>query len=85
MRLGGPTFEKYNGPDEWVGVLKKLGYRAAYCPVNARTPDDVVKAASARAFDPATGPPQVSPILGRADRAFIAGLVSVGVGLLVLT
>jgi len=29
LRLGGPTFEKYDGPDEWVGVLGKLGYRAA--------------------------------------------------------
>ncbi len=44
LRLGGPTFEKYNGPDEWVRVLKKLGYRAAYCPVNAKASDDVVKA-----------------------------------------
>jgi sugar phosphate isomerase/epimerase len=44
LRLGGPTFEKYDGPDEWVDVVKKLGYRAAYCPVNAKTSDDVVKA-----------------------------------------
>lgn len=44
LRLGGPTFEKYNGPDEWVRVMKKLGYRAAYCPVNAKASDDVVNA-----------------------------------------
>ncbi|MHC4435446.1 MAG: sugar phosphate isomerase/epimerase family protein [Planctomycetota bacterium] len=44
LRLGGPTFEKYSGPDEWVRVLKKLGYRAAYCPVNAKASDDVVRA-----------------------------------------
>jgi len=44
LRLGGPTFEKYNSPDEWVRVMKKLGYRAAYCPVNAKASDDVVKA-----------------------------------------
>jgi sugar phosphate isomerase/epimerase len=44
LRLGGQTFEKYNGPDEWVRVMKKLGYRAAYCPVNAKASDDVVKA-----------------------------------------
>ncbi|MEA3226563.1 MAG: hypothetical protein U9Q07_11485 [Planctomycetota bacterium] len=25
LRLGGPTFEKYNGPEEWVRVMKKLG------------------------------------------------------------
>lgn len=44
LRLGGPIFEKYNGPDEWVRVVRKLGYRAAYCPVNAKASDDVVKA-----------------------------------------
>lgn len=33
VRLGGPVFEKYNSPEEWVTALKKLGYRAAYCPV----------------------------------------------------
>ena len=42
--LGGPVHEKYSGPDEWVNAVNKLGYRAAYCPVNAKTPDDVVKA-----------------------------------------
>jgi sugar phosphate isomerase/epimerase len=44
LRLSGPTFEKYNGPDEWASVIKKLGYRAAYCPVNAKASGDVVKA-----------------------------------------
>ena len=44
LRLGGPTFEKYDGPDEWVRVLRKLAYRAAYCPVNAEASDAVVKA-----------------------------------------
>jgi sugar phosphate isomerase/epimerase len=44
LRLGGPTFEKYADPEGWVQVLKKLGYRAAYCPVGAKAPDDVVKA-----------------------------------------
>jgi len=34
VRLGGPVFEKYNSPDEWIAALKKLGYRAAYCPVS---------------------------------------------------
>jgi energy-coupling factor transporter transmembrane protein EcfT len=43
--------------------------------------DDVVQAASARAFDPAARPARVTPILGRADKAFIAGLAAVGVGL----
>jgi len=44
LRLGGPVFEKYDGPDEWVQELKKLGYNAAYCPVDADEDDDVVKA-----------------------------------------
>jgi energy-coupling factor transporter transmembrane protein EcfT len=44
--------------------------------------DDVVKAALARAFDPVVTPPQIDRILDRADRLFIAGLVVVGVGLL---
>jgi sugar phosphate isomerase/epimerase len=44
LRLGGPTFEKYDTPDAWVKAVRKLGYRAAYCPVGAGEKDDVVKA-----------------------------------------
>jgi len=44
LRLGGPVFEKYDGTDEWVQELKKLGYNAAYCPVDADEDNDVVKA-----------------------------------------
>lgn len=44
LRLGGPVFQKYAGPDEWVAAVKKLGYSAAYCPVGADAKDDVVKA-----------------------------------------
>lgn len=42
LRLGGPVFEKFDGPDGWVEALKKLGYSAAYCPVGADAKDDVV-------------------------------------------
>lgn len=49
LRLGGPTFEKYDNPDSWIRVLKKLGYRAAYCPVGADAADDVVGAYEAAA------------------------------------
>ncbi len=49
LRLGGPTFEKYDNPDSWIQVLKKLGYRAAYCPVGADAADDVVRAYAAAA------------------------------------
>jgi energy-coupling factor transporter transmembrane protein EcfT len=45
--------------------------------------DDVVQAASARAFDPAARPARVTPILGRADKVFIVGLAAVGVGLVI--
>lgn len=44
VRLGGPVFEKYNSPEEWVVALKKLGYRAAYCPVSLDAPSDLIKA-----------------------------------------
>jgi len=44
LRLGGPTSEKFEGPDAWVEVLKRLGYRAAYCPVGPKEKDDVVAA-----------------------------------------
>lgn len=52
LRLGGPTFEKYQDPEGWVKAVKKLGYTAAYCPVGAEAADDVVKA-YARAADEA--------------------------------
>lgn len=32
MRLGGFLKVKYEGPEEWVGHHKRLGYTAAYCP-----------------------------------------------------
>lgn len=44
LRLGGPVFEKYEGPESWIAALKALGYTAAYCPVEAEAADDVVKA-----------------------------------------
>jgi len=44
LRLGGPIFEKYADPDGWAKAMKKLGYRAAFCPVGADADDDVVKA-----------------------------------------
>jgi len=44
LRLGGPVFDDYDGPDAWVQCLKSLGYRAAYCPVEADEKDDVVNA-----------------------------------------
>jgi len=44
IRLGGPVFEKYHSPEEWVNAVKVLGYSSAYCPVNAETPDTEISA-----------------------------------------
>jgi sugar phosphate isomerase/epimerase len=51
VRLGGPTFEKYEDPAGWIAALKKLGYSAAYCPVGADASDDIVKAYERAAKD----------------------------------
>ena len=44
MRLGGPTFKKHSGPEDWTAELKELGYGAAYCPVGADVDDATVRA-----------------------------------------
>ena len=44
MRLGGPVFEKCPDPAAWVAAVKRLGYRAAYCPLGPEAPDDMAKA-----------------------------------------
>jgi len=44
VRLGGPVFEKYSDPDEWISALKQLKYRAAYCPVEVGTDEIEIKA-----------------------------------------
>jgi sugar phosphate isomerase/epimerase len=49
MRLGGPLFEPYLDPDGWVTALKRMDYRAAYCPElkGECTPKDFANAAHA--------------------------------------
>lgn len=32
IRLGGPLFEKFSEPGEWIRILKSIGYTASYCP-----------------------------------------------------
>ena len=49
VRLGGPVFEKCNSPEEWINALKKLGYRAAYCPVSPGADPVLIKAYQAAA------------------------------------
>jgi sugar phosphate isomerase/epimerase len=43
VRLGGPVFEKYANPEEWIVALKKAGYRAAYCPVSTGADSRLIK------------------------------------------
>lgn len=51
LRLGGPTFERYDSPDAWVKVVKRLGYRAAYCPVGLNASSEEIKAYEKAAKD----------------------------------
>jgi sugar phosphate isomerase/epimerase len=44
MRLGGPISEKCPDPAAWTAAVKRLGYRAAYCPLPTDATDDVVQA-----------------------------------------
>jgi sugar phosphate isomerase/epimerase len=44
VRLGGPLFETFSDPDSWVKLLKELGYRAAYCPVEPGTDEQLIRA-----------------------------------------
>ncbi len=44
MRLGGPVFNDQKDPESWVAALKKNGYRAAYCPVQAGAGKEEIRA-----------------------------------------
>jgi len=44
MKLGGPIFKETRNPEEWMEEIKRLGYRAASCPLEPEAPDDVVAA-----------------------------------------
>lgn len=43
IRLGGPVFNGYNNPDEWIAALKTLNYKAAYCPVGINANSDEIR------------------------------------------
>lgn len=43
VRLGGPIFDSYTSPQEWIAAMKRNGYSAAYCPVGADASDDVCR------------------------------------------
>lgn len=44
MRLGGPIFVKWEGPEHWARVVKAQNYAAAYCPVGVDADRDTVRA-----------------------------------------
>lgn len=44
MRLGGPVFDQYKDPEEWLASIRKEGHTAAYCPVGADADYSLVKA-----------------------------------------
>ncbi|HEY5560414.1 MAG TPA: TIM barrel protein [Clostridiaceae bacterium] len=43
MRFGGPVLSKFSNPAEWISELKRLMYNAAYCPVDSKQSDAVIK------------------------------------------
>lgn len=47
--LGGPIFEAYKTPGEWVKAMRREGYAAAYCPVQPDASPDEIKAFRAAA------------------------------------
>ena len=51
IRLGGPLFTKYSSPDEWVGAVRELGYRAAKCPLEPGAGREEIRAYEKAAFN----------------------------------
>ncbi len=43
VRLGGPIFDPFEEPAQWIGSLKRLGYRAAYCPVEPGADENFIR------------------------------------------
>lgn len=44
MRLGGPVFAEFTGPDDWLAAVAAAGYRAVYCPARYGAEDDLADA-----------------------------------------
>lgn len=44
VRIGGPVFKEFEDPIEWVKAHKQWNYSAAYCPVDADAPNELIKA-----------------------------------------
>ncbi len=43
VRLGGPVFDPYDGPNAWVESVKLLAYRAAYCPLEPGADENLIR------------------------------------------
>lgn len=43
VRLGGPVFDPYRGPEDWVNSLKKRGYRAGNCPLEPGVGEEEIR------------------------------------------
>lgn len=44
MRLGGPIFDGFSSPHEWVQLVRARGFTAAFCPVDEDADADTVRA-----------------------------------------
>ena len=44
MRLGGSILRKYNDPQEWIEIVKELGYGAVVAPMKHDDPEDLIDA-----------------------------------------
>ncbi len=43
VRLGGPLFDPFTGPDTWVESLRKRGYRAGNCPLSPGADEKLIR------------------------------------------
>ncbi|MBD3626503.1 TIM barrel protein [Cyclobacterium sp.] len=43
VRLGGPIYQNYQSPDDWVAAVLNKNYRAAYCPVSLDAGSDEIR------------------------------------------
>lgn len=44
MRLGAPISDPYDSPEQWIAHLRRLDYRAAYCPIKSDADSQTIAA-----------------------------------------
>ena len=42
MRFGGPILKPYSNPEEWLNLVRQMGYTAVYFPVDHKAPADLI-------------------------------------------